>query len=67
MTINAEWHKAHPMPKNPTQEQRLEWHRGHVRNCACRQPPPKLAAILEADEQYRAARAERDAHGFPSA
>jgi hypothetical protein len=67
MSLNAEWHRAHPMPKRPTDEQRLEWHRGHVRNCGCRKPPPKLAAILEADEQYRTARAEREAHGFPTA
>ena len=64
MRINAEWHRAHPMPKNPTHEQRLEWHREHVRNCGCRKPPPKLAATLEADG---AARAEREAHGFPTA
>jgi len=46
--INAEWHRAHRMPKNPTLEQRLEWHREHARNCDCRQPPPKLAALLAA-------------------
>jgi len=41
-----------------------EWHREHVRICGCRKPPPKLAATLEADG---AARAEREAHGFPTA
>ena len=43
MSINAEWHRARPMPKNPTLEQRLEWHHEHALNCACRKPPPKLA------------------------
>ena len=44
-----------------------EWHRGHVCNGGCRKPPPKLAALLEADEQYRTAHAEREPHGFPTA
>jgi hypothetical protein len=46
MSINAEWHRAHRMPKHPTLEQRLEWHREHARHCDCRTPPPKLAALL---------------------
>ena len=44
--INADWHRAHRMPENPTLEQRLEWHREHARHCDCRKPPPKLAALL---------------------
>lgn len=31
--INKEWHLAHPMPKNPTQEQRLKWHLEHSKHC----------------------------------
>jgi hypothetical protein len=46
MSVNAEWHRAHPMPKNATSEQRLAWHREHVRHCSCRQPPPDIAARL---------------------
>ena len=46
MSINAEWHRAHRMPRNPTLEQRLEWHREHTRHCGCRKPSPKLAALL---------------------
>jgi len=45
MSINAEWHRAHRMPKNPT----LEWPREHAVHCDCRKPPPKLAALLAAD------------------
>jgi len=41
-----------------------EWHRGHVCNGGCRKPPPKLAALLEAN---RTAHAEREPHGFPTA
>ena len=44
--INAEWHRAHRMPEDPTLEQRLEWHHEHARHCDCRKPPPKLAALL---------------------
>ncbi|MEL7833478.1 hypothetical protein [Fodinibius sp. Rm-B-1B1-1] len=42
MNINASWHKKHPMPKNPTTEQRIEWHLEHVKNCECRDIPEKL-------------------------
>jgi hypothetical protein len=34
--INAKWHQAHPMPKNPTLDQRIEWHLAHARACGCR-------------------------------
>lgn len=34
--INADWHRAHPMPKNPTMDQRVEWHLAHAGACGCR-------------------------------
>ena len=34
--MNAAWHKAHPIPKNPTLDQRVAWHLDHARNCGCR-------------------------------
>ena len=40
MKINKEWHLAHPMPKNATIEQRIEWHLGHLKNCNCRSGVP---------------------------
>jgi hypothetical protein len=46
VTVNADWHRAHPMPKNPTFEQRVAWHREHASHCGCRQPPPDIAALL---------------------
>jgi hypothetical protein len=46
--INADWHRAHKMPKNPTEEQRLAWHIDHARNCTCRDMPPTLRALAEA-------------------
>jgi len=47
MKLNKEWHLAHPMPKNPTIEQRLEWHVQHARHCQCREIPPKLKAEMK--------------------
>jgi hypothetical protein len=40
--LNKEWHVAHPMPKNPSLQQRIEWHLEHSKNCACREIPGKL-------------------------
>lgn len=46
--INAEWHRAHRMPKNPTPEQRVAWHREHTQNCNCREMPESIRKLLEA-------------------
>jgi hypothetical protein len=45
--INAEWHKANRMPKNPTFNQRVEWHLAHVRFCECRKIPKKFASLMD--------------------
>jgi hypothetical protein len=45
MALNAEWHRAHVMPKNATQEQRLAWHLEHRDQCGCRPIPAGLAAL----------------------
>ena len=45
--LNAAWHESHPMPKNPTTEQRLAWHVAHQKNCGCRAMPAKLRAMLK--------------------
>lgn len=47
MTINAAWHTANRMPKNPTLEQRIDWHTEHTRHCACRPAPEKLRAEMK--------------------
>lgn len=36
--LNAEWHKAHKMPKDPTLEEKVQWHAEHTKHCACRKP-----------------------------
>ncbi|MEW6723220.1 MAG: hypothetical protein AB1324_08200 [Candidatus Micrarchaeota archaeon] len=45
--INRDWHMKNRMPKNPTLEQRLEWHRGHAKNCDCREMPESIRKELE--------------------
>lgn len=47
MKINKEWHEKHRMPKNPTIEQRIEWHLAHAKNCQCRPISGKLAEELK--------------------
>ena len=47
--INADWHKANPMPKNPTADQRLDWHLEHLQFCACRTDLPK--SVLKTMEE----------------
>ena len=50
MTLDAEWHRAHPMPKHATFEQRVAWHREHTAHCGCRTPPPDIAKVLAGEE-----------------
>jgi hypothetical protein len=47
--INAEWHEAHIMPKNPTKAQRARWHYEHALNCGCRAPSAATLALMEAE------------------
>jgi len=44
MNINKDWHLSNKMPKNPTIDQRIEWHLAHAKNCTCR---PLHGKILE--------------------
>lgn len=44
--INAAWHRAHRMPKNPTLDQRVEWHVAHARACGCRPIDDTMLAEL---------------------
>jgi hypothetical protein len=46
--LKREWHIAHPMPKNPTLQQRIHWHIEHLKHCGCRRDiPPKLKAEMK--------------------
>lgn len=40
--INAEWHLAHKMPKNPSEEERMKWHIEHAKLCSCREMPESM-------------------------
>jgi hypothetical protein len=46
LEINAKWHKAHVMPKNPTLDQRLDWHEAHAKACGCRPLTPAIRAQI---------------------
>ena len=45
--LNRAWHEAHPMPRNPTREQRTQWHASHSQACGCRPVPESLAADVK--------------------
>ena len=49
--VNAAWHKEHKMPRNATEDERIEWHIAHKRHCDCRPVPPKLAAAIKAHKK----------------
>ena len=44
MKTNKEWHEKNVMPKNPTIEQRFQWHKEHAINCGCRPISDKMRA-----------------------
>lgn len=44
--MNEAWHRRHPMPKNPTLDQRAKWHAAHAKACGCRPIPPTVLARL---------------------
>jgi histidinol phosphatase-like enzyme len=46
--INKAWHEAHIMPRNPTRDQRMQWHTEHSKECNCRKPSPKLLEEMQA-------------------
>lgn len=47
LSLNKEWHLKHPMPKNPTIEQRIKWHLEHQKHCSCRKIKGKLAEEMK--------------------
>jgi hypothetical protein len=53
MKINKEWHLKNRMPKNPTFEERMNWHIEHSKHCACREMPDKLRKEIESYKANR--------------
>jgi hypothetical protein len=49
--MNREWHKQHKMPERATENERIEWHLEHARNCTCRPVPKGLLAKMGKKEQ----------------
>ncbi len=47
MKINKEWHLKNKMPKNPTSEERINWHIAHAKNCTCREMPDSIRKEIE--------------------
>ncbi|MES1191260.1 MAG: hypothetical protein ABUS47_09300 [Steroidobacter sp.] len=45
---NRQWHELNRMPKNPTAQQRVEWHMAHAANCRCRPIPKGVMALMAA-------------------
>jgi len=62
--MNAAWHLKHPMPKNPSAEQRLKWHLAHQGKCDCRELTAAQLARLRAEAKKAAPRAKAAAK-FP--
>jgi hypothetical protein len=42
--VNKEWHEQNKMPAKATDDQRINWHLAHIKNCLC-MPIPK--GVLE--------------------
>ena len=51
--VNRPWHDAHPMPDQPSLEQRIAWHRAHALACACRPVPEAIREAIAAQEAAR--------------
>jgi hypothetical protein len=62
--MNAEWHDANPMPKNPTLEQRLRWHLAHQAHCGCRPMPKRLASLRAMKKPSRASTKNTDSRSI---
>lgn len=60
MAINAVWHRAHRMPKNPTPAQRVDWHVDHAKHCGCRAMPDSIQRLI-AEQQKGAPKRPRKA------
>ena len=45
--INKLWHEQHAMPKNPSLQQRMDWHLAHTQACQCRPIPPGILKALQ--------------------
>ena len=47
MSINTEWHAAHPMPARACLSDRVKWHVAHAEQCGCRPIPKSVQRELQ--------------------
>jgi len=52
---NRLWHERNRMPRNPTPQQRIDWHVAHAANCACRPMPKGVVELIAAARRKEAA------------
>lgn len=45
-SVNGDWHREHPMPKNADLDQRVSWHIAHAMACRCRAMPAGIADVI---------------------
>lgn len=48
---NRLWHEQNKMPKNPTIQQRAEWHLAHAKACECRPISKTVLKFIDAHKQ----------------
>jgi hypothetical protein len=44
--VNADWHRAHVLPRRASEDERIAWHLAHAATCGCRAVPAKLAVRM---------------------
>jgi hypothetical protein len=49
--LNRVWHAANKMPRNPTLEQRIEWHLEHAKYCSCRKMLAEMEVLIAKRKQ----------------
>ena len=59
MKLNKEWHLKNRMPKNPTLDERIQWHIEHSKNCSCREMPESIKTEIEKRLRSKASGTER--------
>ena len=46
--MNADWHRAHPLRRGASLDERVTWYLEHSRVCACRVIPADIVAEIHA-------------------
>ncbi|HZY95032.1 MAG TPA: hypothetical protein VFE98_09305 [Candidatus Bathyarchaeia archaeon] len=51
--VNEEWHTRNGIQKNPSLDQRIDWHLRHQENCECRPIPRGIKAEIKKEKLGR--------------